>query len=179
MSSPVSVSSCQSPIPHKNLRTRNPPVKPKLSGRHSRKVDKVRRRIRAHHSCEPCRQRKVKCDRTQDCANCRLRSVKCEWSEAVPTEESTESLLFRASDEISRLRTLVQLLLQAQGLHISPALALVELEASVLLKVPASSASEDSDLEDQISYPSFPQYFDNYGTYELDDSWPGYEVTPP
>ncbi|GAA5907196.1 hypothetical protein JCM6882_008388 [Rhodosporidiobolus microsporus] len=71
-----------------------------------------KQRNRKHHSCEPCRQRKVKCDRQSNCANCRLHHKRCFYVDAKPVSNSPEDELVAAREEIERLRALVGLLMQ-------------------------------------------------------------------
>ncbi|BGP18096.1 hypothetical protein JCM10213_004754 [Rhodosporidiobolus nylandii] len=71
-------------------------------------------RNRKHHSCEPCRAHKVKCDRQSNCANCRLHHKRCYYVNAAPIATSIEDELAAAREEIERLRKLVKVLM-AQG----------------------------------------------------------------
>ncbi|KAM0751379.1 hypothetical protein T439DRAFT_380356 [Meredithblackwellia eburnea MCA 4105] len=74
------------------------------------KTKKNSKRKRRHASCEPCRRRKVKCDRSSFCANCKLHNTRCFWLDAEPTTISEEDELMAAREEINRLRLLVQML---------------------------------------------------------------------
>ncbi|GAA5981588.1 hypothetical protein JCM11641_004107 [Rhodosporidiobolus odoratus] len=71
-------------------------------------------RNRKHHACEPCRQRKVKCDRQSNCASCRLHHKRCYYVGAEPIAVSAEDELVAAREEIERLRKLVRMLMQGK-----------------------------------------------------------------
>ncbi|ORY83541.1 hypothetical protein BCR35DRAFT_331192 [Leucosporidium creatinivorum] len=69
-----------------------------------------KRRNRKHNSCEPCRAKKIKCDRQIICANCRLHKKECYYVNAEPlppTAGTQPDELTAAHAEITRLRLLV------------------------------------------------------------------------
>ncbi|GAA5907175.1 hypothetical protein JCM6882_008383 [Rhodosporidiobolus microsporus] len=89
------------------------PLDPNKLAEKNGSAGKVKKqRNRKHHSCEPCRQRKVKCDRQSNCANCRLHHKRCFYVDAKPVSSSPEDELVAAREEIERLRALVKLLMQ-------------------------------------------------------------------
>ncbi|GAA5909163.1 hypothetical protein JCM6882_001207 [Rhodosporidiobolus microsporus] len=89
-----------------------PPEPNKSAGKDGLGGKVKKQRNRKHHSCEPCRQRKVKCDRQSNCANCRLHHKRCFYIDAKPVSTSPEDELVAAREEIDRLRALVRLLMQ-------------------------------------------------------------------
>ncbi|KAM0755147.1 hypothetical protein T439DRAFT_130085 [Meredithblackwellia eburnea MCA 4105] len=73
-------------------------------------------RKRQHTSCEPCRARKVKCDRLQVCSSCKLHHETCFYKDAKPTTTDYEGEeLVYLREEIKRLRLLVSMLTGALG----------------------------------------------------------------
>ncbi|GAA5912222.1 hypothetical protein JCM6882_005200 [Rhodosporidiobolus microsporus] len=90
-----------------------PPTAIQSAGKDGSAGKVKKQRNRKHHSCEPCRQRKVKCDRQSNCANCRLHHKRCFYIDAKPDSNSPEDELVAAREEIDRLRALVRLLMQS------------------------------------------------------------------
>ncbi|ORY83545.1 hypothetical protein BCR35DRAFT_352004 [Leucosporidium creatinivorum] len=78
-----------------------------------------RRATRVRTSCEPCRARKVRCDRQRPCFQCKLHHDECYYTESQPLsdigEEEGENSLTVANAEIERLGQLVQSLNAQSG----------------------------------------------------------------
>lgn len=56
-------------------------------------------------TCEGCKARKIKCDRTKVCSTCVARRIPCVWIRGAPSRTSDEAELDRAQQEITRLRS--------------------------------------------------------------------------
>ncbi|GAA5903023.1 hypothetical protein JCM8208_000432 [Rhodotorula glutinis] len=64
-----------------------------------------------HLSCENCRVRKMKCSRQSPCLSCRSRGDKCVWIGQAPNGSADEDELEQSTNEVNRLKKLVDLLL--------------------------------------------------------------------
>ncbi|KPV71668.1 uncharacterized protein RHOBADRAFT_56501 [Rhodotorula graminis WP1] len=64
-----------------------------------------------HLSCENCRVRKMKCSRQSPCLSCRSRGDKCVWIGQAPNGSADEDELEASTNEVNRLKKLVDLLL--------------------------------------------------------------------
>ncbi|BGP18088.1 hypothetical protein JCM10213v2_006139 [Rhodosporidiobolus nylandii] len=116
-------------------------------------------RNRKHHSCEPCRARKVKCDRQSNCASCRLHHKRCYYVNAAPIATSAEDELASAREEIERLRKLVKVLM-AQGSASSSSSSISSTSSSFVPTLPspplAAYTTASMNGEDCAVFPSSP-----------------------
>ncbi|GAA5854997.1 hypothetical protein JCM9279_005717 [Rhodotorula babjevae] len=64
-----------------------------------------------HLSCENCRVRKMKCSRQNPCLSCRMRGDRCVWIGQAPNGSADEDELEQSTNEVNRLKKLVDLLL--------------------------------------------------------------------
>ncbi|KAF2674450.1 hypothetical protein BT63DRAFT_449441 [Microthyrium microscopicum] len=109
----------------------------------------VRRRNRVPLSCGPCRQRKLKCDRSQPCDNCRKRGDLDSCAYATPVARKKNSLSSTSSNtpdemqnRIDRLEGLVLSLMTNGPTAAGPAAAVAAIAQTS--SMPASSVSGSS-----------------------------------
>ncbi|KAL8277132.1 hypothetical protein RQP46_010460 [Phenoliferia psychrophenolica] len=91
-------------------------------------------------NCENCREKKMRCDRTNPCSPCALRHVECKWAVEPPDTSSAPSPLRQNAGEIARLRREIKSLALSLGLA-AHELDAIEDDAEAFVRASEGSSS--------------------------------------